>query len=42
MCNLQKEVGVLLTPPTEKQKADSWMGLEVKRELLLKYHDVDR
>lgn len=38
----QKEVGVLLTPPTEKQKADSWMGLEVKRELLLKYHDVDR
>ncbi|XP_057765984.1 putative nitric oxide synthase [Salvia miltiorrhiza] len=38
----QKEVGVLLTPPTEKQKADSWMGLEVKRELQLKYHDVER
>ncbi|KAL1534898.1 nitric-oxide synthase (NADPH) [Salvia divinorum] len=38
----QKEVGVLLTPPTEKQKADNWMGLEVKRELQLKYHDVER
>lgn len=39
---LQKEVGVLLTPPTEKQKADTWMGLEVKRELQLKYHDAER
>ncbi|GFQ04703.1 putative nitric oxide synthase [Phtheirospermum japonicum] len=38
----QKEVGILLTPPTGKQKADSWTGLEVKRELQLKYHDIER
>ncbi|KAK6155878.1 hypothetical protein DH2020_010126 [Rehmannia glutinosa] len=38
----QKEVGVLLTPPTGKQKADSWMGLEAKRDLQLKYHDIER
>ncbi|KAL6530275.1 hypothetical protein OROHE_014628 [Orobanche hederae] len=38
----QKEVGILLTPPTGKQKADSWMGLEAKRELQLKYTDIER
>ncbi|KAK6155865.1 hypothetical protein DH2020_010113 [Rehmannia glutinosa] len=38
----QKEVGVLLTPPTGKQKADSWMGLEAKRDLQLKYHGIER
>ncbi|KAL3645192.1 hypothetical protein CASFOL_010372 [Castilleja foliolosa] len=38
----QKEVGILLTPPTGKQKADSWTGLEATRELQLKYHDTER
>ncbi|PIN13960.1 putative GTPase [Handroanthus impetiginosus] len=38
----QKEVGTLLTPPTGKQEADSWMGLETTRELHLKYHNIDR
>ncbi|KAG8381529.1 hypothetical protein BUALT_Bualt06G0131200 [Buddleja alternifolia] len=38
----QKEVGVLLTPPTSKQKADSWRGLETKREMQLKYDDIER
>lgn len=40
--SLQKEVGGLLTPPSEKQKADNWMGLETKRELQIKYADVNR
>ncbi|XP_011076376.1 putative nitric oxide synthase [Sesamum indicum] len=38
----EKEVGIILTPPTGKQKADTWMGLETKRELQLKYDDVDK
>ncbi|KAL0400934.1 UNVERIFIED_CONTAM: Structural maintenance of chromosomes protein 2-1 [Sesamum latifolium] len=38
----EKEVGIILTPPTGKQKAESWMGLETKRELQLKYDDIDR
>ncbi|KAL2555970.1 NO-associated protein 1 [Forsythia ovata] len=38
----QKEVGVLLTPPTGKQKLDNWMGLETKRELQIKYEDFER
>ncbi|KAL7107350.1 hypothetical protein ACP275_06G048500 [Erythranthe tilingii] len=36
----QKEVGILLTPPTGKHKEDNWTGLEVKRELQLKYDNV--
>ncbi|KAL8539577.1 hypothetical protein ACS0TY_001257 [Phlomoides rotata] len=38
----QKEVGILLTPPTGKEKASSWMGLEAKHDLQIKYHDVER
>ncbi|KAL0304106.1 UNVERIFIED_CONTAM: putative nitric oxide synthase [Sesamum radiatum] len=38
----EKEVGIILTPPTGKQKAETWMGLETKRELQLKYDDIDR
>ncbi|KAL2540048.1 Structural maintenance of chromosomes protein 2-1 [Abeliophyllum distichum] len=38
----QKEVGVLLTPPSGKQKLDNWMGLETKRELQIKYEDFER
>ncbi|CAI9767611.1 unnamed protein product [Fraxinus pennsylvanica] len=38
----QKEVGVLLTPPTGKQKLDNWMGLETKRELEIKYKDFEK
>ncbi|CAA0836701.1 NO-associated protein 1-chloroplastic/mitochondrial [Striga hermonthica] len=35
-------VGTLLTPPSGKQKADSWMGLETKRELQLRYNNIER
>ncbi|KAL3341892.1 hypothetical protein AABB24_026087 [Solanum stoloniferum] len=38
----QKELGVLLTPPTGKEKADGWMGLETKRQLQIKYEDIER
>ncbi|KAL0298389.1 UNVERIFIED_CONTAM: putative nitric oxide synthase [Sesamum radiatum] len=38
----EKEVGIILTPPTGKQKTETWMGLETKRELQLKYDDIDR
>lgn len=39
---LQKELGILLTPPTGKEKADGWMGLETKRQLQIKYEDIER
>lgn len=39
---LQKELGVLLTPPTGKQRADEWRGLEIVRELQIKFEDVER
>ncbi|XP_016462499.1 putative nitric oxide synthase isoform X1 [Nicotiana tabacum] len=38
----QKELGILLTPPTGKEKADGWMGLETKRQLQIKYEDIER
>ncbi|XP_059304982.1 putative nitric oxide synthase [Lycium ferocissimum] len=38
----QKELGVLLTPPTGKEKAEDWMGLETKRQLQIKYEDIER
>lgn len=41
-CDSQKEVGGLLAPPTGKEKASSWMGLEAKHDLQLKYDDVGR
>ena len=39
---LQKQVGVLLTPPTGKQRADEWRGLESERQLQIKVEDVQR
>ena len=38
----QKELGVLLTPPTGKQRADEWRGLEIVRQLQIKFEDAER
>ncbi|KAK3001359.1 hypothetical protein RJ639_021138 [Escallonia herrerae] len=38
----KKEVGLLLTPPTGKEKADDWSGLETERTLQIKYEDAER
>ncbi|EXC13942.1 Nitric oxide synthase 1 [Morus notabilis] len=38
----QKALGVLLTPPTGKQRADEWRGLEIVRELPIKFEDAER
>ncbi|XP_068650601.1 putative nitric oxide synthase [Aristolochia californica] len=37
----QKEVGATLTPPSGKQKAD-WLGLQIFRQLQIKYEDIRR
>ncbi|XP_077245045.1 P-loop containing nucleoside triphosphate hydrolases superfamily protein isoform X2 [Tasmannia lanceolata] len=34
-----KELGVLLTPPTGKQRAEEWLGLKTVRQLQLKFED---
>ena len=36
------EVGVTLTPPTGKDRAEGWCGLQGVRELQIKYEDLDR
>ncbi|KAL3755910.1 hypothetical protein ACJRO7_002887 [Eucalyptus globulus] len=38
----QENVGVLLTPPTGKDRALDWKGLEIERQLLIKFEDIDR
>ncbi|GMY07813.1 NO-associated protein 1, chloroplastic/mitochondrial-like isoform X1 [Fagus crenata] len=38
----QKELGVLLTPPTGKERADDWRGLETERQLRIPYEGVER
>ncbi|KAK7832332.1 no-associated protein 1 [Quercus suber] len=38
----QKELGVLLTPPTRKERVDDWRGLETERQLRIPYEDVER
>ncbi|XP_027110515.1 putative nitric oxide synthase isoform X1 [Coffea arabica] len=38
----RKEVGGLLIPPSGKQKANDWMGLETRRELQIEHEDVNR
>ncbi|XP_028786833.1 putative nitric oxide synthase [Neltuma alba] len=38
----QKEVGVLLTPPTGTLKAENWRGLESERNLQIKFEDAER
>ncbi|GAB4825916.1 nitric oxide associated protein 1 [Ancistrocladus abbreviatus] len=38
----RKELGYLLTPPTGKQRAEGWAGLETERKLQLKFDDPER
>uniref|UniRef100_A0A0D9VB46 NOA1/YqeH-like C-terminal domain-containing protein n=1 Tax=Leersia perrieri TaxID=77586 RepID=A0A0D9VB46_9ORYZ len=38
----KKEVGVTLTPPAGKEKAEGWIGLQGVRELPIKYEEPDR
>ncbi|KAL5810884.1 hypothetical protein ACOSQ4_027452 [Xanthoceras sorbifolium] len=38
----QEELGVLLTPPTGKERAESWKGLEIERLLQIKFEDAER
>lgn len=38
----RREVGVLLTPPTGKQRANKWIGLETQRQLQIKFEDAER
>ena len=38
----QKEVGVLLTPPTGKERAENWAGLGTERQLRLRFDDIER
>ncbi|KAG8057841.1 hypothetical protein GUJ93_ZPchr0002g25877 [Zizania palustris] len=38
----KREVGVTLTPPTGKEKAEGWVGLQGVRELQIKYQEPDR
>ncbi|KAG6716660.1 hypothetical protein I3842_04G059900 [Carya illinoinensis] len=38
----QKELGVLLVPPTGKERADDWRGLETERQLHLSFEEVER
>ncbi|XP_010547825.1 PREDICTED: NO-associated protein 1, chloroplastic/mitochondrial [Tarenaya hassleriana] len=37
-----KEVGVLLTPPSGKQKTEEWKGLESRHLLRIKFGDTER
>lgn len=39
---LQKELGVMLTPPSGKQKAEGWKGLDTERLLQIKFEDKER
>lgn len=39
---LQKELGVTLTPPIGKQKAEGWKGLDTERLLEIKFEDTER
>ncbi|RDX89594.1 NO-associated protein 1, chloroplastic/mitochondrial, partial [Mucuna pruriens] len=38
----QKELGVLLTPPSGGENAENWKGLESERKLQIKFEDVER
>ncbi|XP_073105989.1 putative nitric oxide synthase isoform X2 [Elaeis guineensis] len=37
-----KELGIILTPPTGKERAESWIGLEAVRHLQIKFEDHRR
>lgn len=39
---LQTEVGALLTPPSGKERASDWLGLEAKRHLRITFDDNTR
>ncbi|KAJ1418502.1 P-loop containing nucleoside triphosphate hydrolase [Sesbania bispinosa] len=38
----QKGLGVLLTPPSGRENAENWRGLESERKLEIKFEDVER
>ncbi|XVF54956.1 hypothetical protein PTKIN_Ptkin05aG0222400 [Pterospermum kingtungense] len=38
----KKELGVLLTPPTGKDRADDWRGLETVHQLQIKFDNAER
>lgn len=38
----QKELGVLLIPPSGKEKAENWRGLDSERKLQIKFEDTER
>ncbi|KAL1362480.1 hypothetical protein HN51_010729 [Arachis hypogaea] len=38
----QKELGVLLTPPSGKENVENWKGLDSQRKLQIKFEDVAR
>ncbi|XP_050385783.1 NO-associated protein 1, chloroplastic/mitochondrial isoform X2 [Argentina anserina] len=38
----QKQVGILLTPPTGKERAEEWRGLDSQRQVHIKVEDVQR
>lgn len=38
----QKELGVTLTPPSGKDKAEAWPGLQNVRDLEIKFEDKKR
>ncbi|KAJ4830374.1 nitric oxide associated protein 1, partial [Turnera subulata] len=37
-----KELGELLTPPTGKERANNWRGLEIERQLRIKFEEPER
>ncbi|KAK4795843.1 hypothetical protein SAY86_028169 [Trapa natans] len=38
----QNQLGILLTPPTGRDRASEWKGLETQRQLCVKVRDIDR
>ncbi|GAU27613.1 hypothetical protein TSUD_270020 [Trifolium subterraneum] len=38
----QKELGVLLIPPSGREKAENWRGLDAEHKLQIKFEDVER
>uniref|UniRef100_A0A7N0V2K5 CP-type G domain-containing protein n=1 Tax=Kalanchoe fedtschenkoi TaxID=63787 RepID=A0A7N0V2K5_KALFE len=38
----EEQVGILLTPPTGKQRANDWPGLEGRRQLKIEFEDWER
>ncbi|WOL13260.1 nitric oxide synthase isoform X4 [Canna indica] len=38
----QKELGIILTPPTSKERAKSWLGLQAVKQLNIKFEDARR